>query len=146
MVSLMDNNLVVFYYLSASEIWPDKRDGLFWGLQFSSILSSRWILTLAWQDGWPLVKEALKDGYYFILKFLWSNCMQLTHHINQKLTLFHKRGSSVLAPHLPTELEIWELTWYLDSIVPWCHWYNSILIDKCIQTYCLPQIIFTNVQ
>jgi hypothetical protein len=82
-VSLVDNNLVVFYYLSASEIWRDKRDGLSWGLQFSSILSSRWILTLAWQDGWPLVKEALKDGYYFILKFLWSNCMQFYFMSNE---------------------------------------------------------------
>jgi hypothetical protein len=25
--SLEGDNLVVFYYLSASEIWPDKRDG-----------------------------------------------------------------------------------------------------------------------
>jgi hypothetical protein len=27
-VSLEDDNLVVFYYLSTSEIWSDKRGGL----------------------------------------------------------------------------------------------------------------------
>jgi hypothetical protein len=27
MASLEGDNLVVFYYLSVSEIWPDKRDG-----------------------------------------------------------------------------------------------------------------------
>jgi hypothetical protein len=29
--SLEGDNLVVYYYLSASEIWPDKRDGLIRG-------------------------------------------------------------------------------------------------------------------
>jgi hypothetical protein len=28
MASLEGDNLVVFYYLSVSENWPDKRDGL----------------------------------------------------------------------------------------------------------------------
>jgi hypothetical protein len=28
--SLEGDNLVVLYYLSASEIWPDKRGGLSW--------------------------------------------------------------------------------------------------------------------
>ena len=40
MVSLEESSLVVFCYLSASEIWPDKRGGLSRGEQFSSILLS----------------------------------------------------------------------------------------------------------
>ena len=28
--SLEGDNLVVFYYLGASKIWPDKRGGLWW--------------------------------------------------------------------------------------------------------------------
>jgi hypothetical protein len=39
-VSLEESSLVVFYYLIASEIWPDKRGGLSRGEQFSSILLS----------------------------------------------------------------------------------------------------------
>ena len=42
-VFLEGTSLVVFYYLSASEIWPDKRGGLSRGEQFSSILLSRCI-------------------------------------------------------------------------------------------------------
>jgi hypothetical protein len=30
MASLEGDNLVVFYYLGASKIWPDKRGGLWW--------------------------------------------------------------------------------------------------------------------
>ena len=30
MASLEGDNLLVFYYLSASKIWPDKRGGLWW--------------------------------------------------------------------------------------------------------------------
>ena len=37
------DNLVVFCYLSASEIWPDKRGGISSGEQFSSILVSQCI-------------------------------------------------------------------------------------------------------
>jgi hypothetical protein len=40
--SLEGDNLVVFYYLSAHEIWSDKRGGLSRGEQFSSILLSQW--------------------------------------------------------------------------------------------------------
>ena len=40
MASLEGDNLVVFYYLSVSEIWPDKRDGLSGGGQSSGILLS----------------------------------------------------------------------------------------------------------
>ena len=40
MVFLEGSSLVVFCYLSASEIWPDKRGGLSRGEQFSSILLS----------------------------------------------------------------------------------------------------------
>ena len=39
-VFLEGSSLVVFCYLSASEIWPDKRGGLSRGEQFSSILLS----------------------------------------------------------------------------------------------------------
>jgi hypothetical protein len=39
-VSLEGSSLVVFCYLVASEIWPDKRGGLSRGEQFSSILLS----------------------------------------------------------------------------------------------------------
>ena len=42
-VSLEESSLVVFCYLSASEIWPDKRGGLSRGEQFSSILLSHCI-------------------------------------------------------------------------------------------------------
>jgi hypothetical protein len=31
MASLEGDNLEVFYFLTASEIWPDNRDGLWWG-------------------------------------------------------------------------------------------------------------------
>ena len=41
--SLEGDNLVVFYYLSVSEIWPDKRDGLSGGGQSSGILLSQCI-------------------------------------------------------------------------------------------------------
>ena len=41
-VFLEESSLVVFYYLSASEIWPDKRGGLSRGEQFSSILLSHY--------------------------------------------------------------------------------------------------------
>jgi hypothetical protein len=41
MASLEWDNLVVFYYLSVSEIWPDKRDGLSGGGQSSGILLSQ---------------------------------------------------------------------------------------------------------
>ena len=37
------DNLVVFYYLSVSENWPDKRDGLSGGGQSSGILLSQCI-------------------------------------------------------------------------------------------------------
>ena len=43
MASLEGDNLVVFYYLSVSEIWPDKRDGLSGGGQSSGILLSQCI-------------------------------------------------------------------------------------------------------
>jgi hypothetical protein len=36
-VFLEGSSLVVFCYLIASEIWPDKRGGLYRGEQFSSI-------------------------------------------------------------------------------------------------------------
>jgi hypothetical protein len=39
-LSLEGSSLVVFCYLSTSEIWPDKRGGLSRGEQFSSILLS----------------------------------------------------------------------------------------------------------
>jgi hypothetical protein len=39
-VFLEESSLVVFCYLSTSEIWPDKRVGLSRGEQFSSILLS----------------------------------------------------------------------------------------------------------
>ena len=42
-VSLEGSSLVVFCYLSASEIWPDKSGGLSRGEQFSSILLSQYI-------------------------------------------------------------------------------------------------------
>jgi hypothetical protein len=42
-VSLEGSSLVVFWYLSASEIWPDKRGGISRGEQFSSILISQCI-------------------------------------------------------------------------------------------------------
>jgi hypothetical protein len=32
--SLEEDNLEEFYYLSASEIWPDKMDGLQWEMSF----------------------------------------------------------------------------------------------------------------
>ena len=32
--SLEEDNLVEFYYLSASEIWPDKMDGLQWEMSY----------------------------------------------------------------------------------------------------------------
>ena len=38
--SLEGDNLVVFYYLSESENWPDKRDGFSGGGQSSGILLS----------------------------------------------------------------------------------------------------------
>jgi hypothetical protein len=63
MASFYEDNLVVFYYLSASEIlpdkrcgfwreWPDKRCGLSLGEQFSSILllSSSEIFTVSDSD------------------------------------------------------------------------------------------------
>ena len=37
------DNLVVFYFLSVSENWPDKRDGLSGGRQSSGILLSQCI-------------------------------------------------------------------------------------------------------
>ena len=43
MASLEGDNLVVFYYLSVSEIWPDKRGGLSGGGQFSGILLSLYL-------------------------------------------------------------------------------------------------------
>jgi hypothetical protein len=43
MASLEGDNLVIFYYLSVSENWPDKRDYLSGGGQSSGILLSRCI-------------------------------------------------------------------------------------------------------
>ena len=37
------DNLLVFYYLSESKIWLDKRGGLCWEEQFTSKLLSQWI-------------------------------------------------------------------------------------------------------
>jgi hypothetical protein len=37
----MIENLVVLFYLSATEIWPDKKGGLSQGEQFSSIVLSQ---------------------------------------------------------------------------------------------------------
>jgi hypothetical protein len=39
MASLKGDDLVVFYYLSASEIWLNKRGGLSEGRRFSSIFT-----------------------------------------------------------------------------------------------------------
>jgi hypothetical protein len=47
MASLEGDNLVVFYYLSVSENWPDKRDGLSGGGQSRpSLLSDQFSDTL----------------------------------------------------------------------------------------------------
>ena len=62
-VSREGDNLVVFIYLSASEIWPDKRCGLSWRGQFSSIYLSQRIWNLTWQDVWPLLGVVLYELY-----------------------------------------------------------------------------------
>jgi hypothetical protein len=51
MASLVGDNLVVFYYLSVSEIWPDKRDGLSGGGRYTEIVKYHQIVTL--QRGHP---------------------------------------------------------------------------------------------
>jgi hypothetical protein len=56
-VSLEGSSLVVFCYLSASEIWPDKRGGLSRGEQFSSILLSVPLLS-------GQISDALIAKYY----------------------------------------------------------------------------------
>ena len=56
MASLKGDDLVVFYYLSASEIWLNKRGGLSQGRQFSSILLS---------EIWPNKKGDLSQRRQF---------------------------------------------------------------------------------
>ena len=42
MASLEGDNLLVFYYPSASEIWSDDRDGLWWEWDYCTIISHCW--------------------------------------------------------------------------------------------------------
>ena len=49
------DNLLVFYYLSESKIWPDKRGGLCWEGQFTSKLLSQYHLKSGLIRGWPLL-------------------------------------------------------------------------------------------
>ena len=57
MASLEGDNLVVFYYHSVSENWPDKRDGLSGGGQSSGILLSHSV-----SENWPDKRDGLSGG------------------------------------------------------------------------------------
>jgi len=41
--SLDGDNLVVHYYLGASEIWPDQRGGLWWERPYKTTVSIKYI-------------------------------------------------------------------------------------------------------
>ena len=56
MASLEGDNLVVFYYLSVSEIWPDKRDGLSGG----DNLVVFYFLSVS--ENWPDKRDGLSGG------------------------------------------------------------------------------------
>jgi hypothetical protein len=68
MASLEGDNLVVFYYRSVSENWPDKRGGLAGRGQSSGILLSQCIRKLSWsEEATPLIRPVFR--YTKIVKY-----------------------------------------------------------------------------
>ena len=60
--SLQGGNLVVFYYVSASDVWPNNRGDLSWGGQFTIILPTQCIWNLAWLVGGIWLDGSYKKG------------------------------------------------------------------------------------
>jgi len=69
---LEGNNLVVFYFLSAPAICPDKHGALSGGEKFSSILLSVCIWHLVWYEGWL----SLRGGRVYCHCILLFHCIR----------------------------------------------------------------------
>jgi hypothetical protein len=64
MTSLKGDNLVVLNYLSAFEIWPDKRGGLWWEGMIRGVAFGGRGLMRRWSTGFIL--RRLKSGIIFV--------------------------------------------------------------------------------
>ena len=119
-VDILEDNLVVFYYLSASEIWSDKRDGLWWGgttvsssLAFTTLVLmctdfiDNWnICTIEW---WLESKKSLRP--YLLFEQLWIT-RPWTLYINNEITYMfgpwmNSMTIPVLIKHFQQETYMW---------------------------------------